>query len=54
MKIKLNKGLQLIKESLTKLEDTEMASVKGQGTTGMKCSCRRASCMPDDEVVSVD
>ena len=44
MKIKLNKGLQLTKESLTKLEDSQMASVKGQGSSGPKCTCRRDSC----------
>ena len=48
MKIKLNKGLQLTKESLTRLEDIQIASVKGgqrQKTIGARCSsCVKHSC----------
>jgi hypothetical protein len=55
MKIKLNKGLQLTKESLTRLEDSQMASVKGQGirgTSGPRCTCRRNSCNGNDDVIT--
>ena len=51
MKIKLNNGLQLTKDSLTKLEDSQMASVKGQGSSGPRCTCRRNSCNGNDEVI---
>ena len=47
MKIKLNKGLQLTKESLTRLEDSQMANVKGgliPGSSGPQCTCNRKSC----------
>ena len=50
MKIKLNKGLQLTKESLTRLEDSQMASVKGQGSSGPRCTCRRNSCHNHEDV----
>ena len=52
MKIKLNNGLQLTKESLTKLEDSQMASVKGQGSSGPRCTCRRNSCSGNDDVIA--
>ena len=52
MKIKLNKGLQLTKESLTRLEDSQMASVKGKGTSGPRCTCRRNSCYGNDGVIA--
>jgi len=54
MKIKLNKGLQLTKESLTRLEDSQMASVKGQGSSGPRCTCNRQTCNGNDEIVSAD
>jgi natural product precursor len=49
MKIKLNKGLKLSTESLSKLQESQMAKVKGgliaePGTRGPKCTCRRNSC----------
>ncbi|WP_188112181.1 class I lanthipeptide [Aquimarina sp. RZ0] len=43
-KIKLTKGLQLSKESLSRLQDSQMSSIKGQGTNGPRCTCRRHSC----------
>ena len=52
MKIKLNKGLALTKESLTKLEDSQMANVKGQGTSGPRCTCRRNSCNGNDDQIA--
>lgn len=50
MKIKLNKGLKLTKESLSKLQDNQMANVKGQGTSGPQCTCRRQSCNSKTEL----
>jgi hypothetical protein len=49
MKIKLNKGLKLSTESLSKLQEGQMATVKGglAGTSGPKCTCRRNSCNGD-------
>ena len=46
-KIKLEKGLQLNKEILTKLEDSQMASIKGQGSSGPKCTCNKNSCIEE-------
>ncbi len=43
-KIKLTKGLQLDKESLSRLQDSQMSSIKGQGTSGPRCTCRKQSC----------
>ena len=46
-KIKLEKGLQLNKEILTKLEDSQMASIKGQGSSAPKCTCNKNSCIEE-------
>jgi hypothetical protein len=53
MKIKLNKGLKLSTESLSKLQESQMAKVKGgliveRGTSGPRCTCRRNSCQGND------
>ena len=47
--IKLNKGLQISKESLLELKDSQMITIKGQGTSGPRCSCRRRSCGASSE-----
>ena len=47
MKIKLNKGLSLSKESLAKLQEDQMAHVKGGklfSSSGPNCTCRDNSC----------
>jgi len=44
-KIVLKKGLNLTKEALVKLEESQMASVKGQGSSsGANCTCKKHSC----------
>ena len=53
MKIKLNKGLKLSTESLSKLQESQMANVKGgsaePGSSGPRCTCRRNSCMSNPD-----
>lgn len=52
-KIKLTKGLKLNKETLSKLQESQMASVKGGkvfSSSGPKCTCRDNSCEPKEEV----
>ena len=47
MKIKLNKGLNLTKESLAKLQENQMGHVKGGklfSSSGASCTCRDDSC----------
>lgn len=63
MKIKLNAGLKLDKQSLSKLQDSQMANLKGgkstaedpivitPGTSGPRCTCRRNSCQGNDPVL---
>lgn len=50
MIIKLNKGLSLTKETLTKLEDKHMLSVKGQGATCKHYCCRKHSGNSSSEI----
>ena len=56
MKIKLNKGLKLSTESLSKLQESQMANVKGglapPGTSGPRCTCRRNSCQGNDALTA--
>jgi hypothetical protein len=54
MKIKLNKGLKLSTESLSKLQEGQMATVKGgvAGTSGPRCTCRRNSCQGNDTLTA--
>ena len=42
--IKLTNGLALNKSVLSKLQDTQMSSIKGRGTSGPRCTCNRNSC----------
>ncbi|MGG8495312.1 class I lanthipeptide [Tenacibaculum sp. TC6] len=54
-KIKLTKGLQLNKESLSKLQENQMNAVKGGkvfSSSGPACTCRDNSCK--DKEVTVD
>ncbi|WP_299677164.1 class I lanthipeptide [uncultured Dokdonia sp.] len=53
MKIKLNKGLQISKETLLQLEDSQMINIKGQGSSGPKCTCRRHSCGGVEEEIDL-
>ena len=56
MKIKLNKGLKLSTESLSKLQESQMANVKGgsaiPGSSGPRCTCRRNSCDGNDALTA--
>ena len=50
-KIKLTKGLQLNKESLSKLQESQMNAVKGGkvfSSSGPACTCRDNSCKPKE------
>lgn len=53
-KIQLTKGLKLNKEALTKLQESQMLSVKGGNTapvpssSGPKCTCGKGSCTKSD------
>ena len=52
-KIKLTKALQLNKESLSKLQESQMAAVKGGkvfSSSGPKCTCRDNSCNGSEEL----
>ena len=57
MKIKLNKGLQLTKESLSKLQENQMSHVKGGklfSSSGPKCTCRDNSCNGNaDQIIAM-
>ena len=52
MKIKLNKELKLSTESLSKLQESQMANVKGgsaiPGISGPRYSCRKNTCIGND------
>ena len=59
-KITLNKGLRLNKESITKLQDSQMSSFKGglREAAGATCangscieSCNKNSCKGGDQVI---
>lgn len=58
MKIKLNKGLKLSTESLSKLQESQMANLKGgsatPGTSGPRCTCRRNSCNSNDDALTAN
>lgn len=50
-KIQLTKGLKLNKEALTKLQESQMLSIKGgnaieapESSRGPKCTCGKGSC----------
>ncbi|MGG8495313.1 class I lanthipeptide [Tenacibaculum sp. TC6] len=52
-KIKLTRALQLNKESLSKLQESQMAAVKGGkvfSSSGPKCTCRDNSCNGSEEL----
>ena len=49
-KIKITKGFSLNKESLSKLQDTQMSSIKGRGTSGPRCTCNRNSCSGNGQI----
>ncbi|WP_367868487.1 class I lanthipeptide [Pedobacter sp. WC2423] len=53
-KIQLAKALKLTKESLTKLQESQMLSIKGGtaalfNSSGPKCTCGRHSCVGSKE-----
>lgn len=51
-KIKLKKGLKLDKETLSKLQESQMAAVKGGkvfSSSGPVCTCRDGSCNGTEE-----
>lgn len=50
-KLNLKNRLSLNKETLIKLNDAQMSSVKGQGSSGPKCTCNRNSCNKETEAV---
>jgi natural product precursor len=55
MKIKLSNGLNLSKESLAKLQESQMAHIKGGGvvlgsSSGPRCTCKKNSCQGNDGV----
>ena len=47
--IKLTNGLAFNKSVLSKLQDTEMSSIKGRGTSGPRCTCNRNSCSGNEK-----
>ncbi|WP_367868489.1 class I lanthipeptide [Pedobacter sp. WC2423] len=58
-KIQLTKALKLNKESLTKLQESQMTSVKGGtaalfSSSGPKCTCGKNSCneVPEEPTIS--
>lgn len=51
MKIKMNKGLSLSKDALSKMQESQMSAVKGGkvfSSSGPSCTCRDNSCKDEE------